>query len=77
MIRIWGLTHRGVAIGKNPSNPQDADHRVIHFLYNNNNTATQDTICQYCFGGDMIACNMTLKKLHQARVIAPDIGNEL
>jgi hypothetical protein len=55
----------------------DAEHRVLAFLYRNNNQATKDSVCQYVFGGDQAACNITLRKLKVAHVIAYDIGNEI
>jgi hypothetical protein len=77
VIVICGLTSRGVKLAQNPSNPPDAEHRVISFLYRNNNQATKDTIAQYVFGGDQTTCNIVLRKLKIAHVVAYDIGNEI
>ena len=77
MIIICGLTSKGVSLAKNPRNPRGDEFRVIHFLYNNNNAVSKDTICQYCFGGDTASCNIVLGKLKQAHIIAYDVGGEI
>jgi len=77
LIIIIGLTSRGVKIAQNPSNGNSPEYRVIAFLYKNNNQATKDTICQYVFGGDQTTCNVVLRKLKVAHIVAYDIGNEI
>lgn len=75
MIQIVGLTRMGTIIASNPHNPNDADHRVLAFLFKNNNQANKDTVCQYVFNGDQATCNVVLGGLKRQRLIAYDIGN--
>ena len=71
-LTIVGLTQKGTILARSPSNPASPAFRVIHFLDRNNGQANKDTICNYCFGGDMNATNRVLKDLKASRIIAEE-----
>ncbi len=44
---IWGLTIKGIAVARNPRNPNTPEYKIISFLYKVPR-ATTEQISEYC-----------------------------